>query len=132
MSMMDIAKLVETISTPADSFTLDEKAFTDNFGLHKQRYTWRWGKVTDPNRITIIILTVHEPEPEDDGSLTVFYNPATCLVMVGGELLRDRYVGHGLYSFNYDEEKPELARDLSWVLHPLSNPVRPAPCYANC
>lgn len=127
MSNLDIAKLMEIITTPADSSSLDVTTAGDNSGLVRRKYTWRWGKITDPDRVTIVIMTVNEPVSEEDGSLTVFYDPMGCAIMKGGELLRERYVGVGLYSFNYDEEKPELVRELAMALRPLSNSVRPAP-----
>jgi len=130
MSPLDLAKLAEVISLPADSFVFNEKAAVDNFGLPHRKYMWRWGKPTDPNRVTILIMTANEPIREDDGSLTVYYEPVTCVIMTNDQRPSDRYVGVGMYSFNYDEEKPELVRNLADALWPLSHPVCSAPCVA--
>jgi hypothetical protein len=118
MSKVDIAKVKETIATPADSFMMDPEAFIDSLGFAWWRYTWCWNKkATIPQRISIIILTMNPPMLEDDRSQTVYYSPARSIITVGGEKLEcDRYVGRRPYWFNYETEKPELAYNLPQLL----------------
>lgn len=125
--MLDATELIGIITTPATSHAFTSTPAPTEHGLGRYQFRWSWGSVTDPaRRVVVTISTAEEPVP-DDGKVTVYYTPTCMQITVGGEPVRDRYVGIGLYSFTYDEEKPEAPQDLGMVLNPLSSPVRTAP-----
>jgi len=121
------AQVAEILMTPVTSFV----PVVDKVGtFNPMRYTYRmrWGSLTDPHRTTVVVMTAMEPTPEANGDLTVYYSPTCTQVHIGGTLLRDRYVGTGLYPFSYDPAKPAIIQDLAMMLNPLSTPALPAPC----
>jgi hypothetical protein len=122
MSIVDTARLIEIVSSPAETFALDERPAPGVPELTRRKLSWWFGKVTSPDRTNVVIVTTLDPVAGADGSRTFFYEPRDCVIRFDGVTFHS-YTALGLYTLAYDESDPLLVQGLAMAARTLSSSV---------